>query len=61
MRIGSASFHEVATISEAYVDADNEASFTVSGNANDLEDSVAGDGSVYIVARTQDPVSKLVH
>ena len=54
----TASFHEVATISEAYVDADNEASFTVSGNANDIEDSVAGDGSVYIVARAQDPVSR---
>jgi len=48
----AAAFHSVDAITEAYADADNEASFTVTANANDLEDSVGGDGSVYIIGRS---------
>ena len=54
----AAAFHVVDAIVTAYTDADAEAIVTVSANANDLEDSVAGDGSVYIVARSQDPQSR---
>ena len=49
---------QVDGITEEYVNSTLEASFTVNVGEHELVNSSAGDGSIYIVARLNDPKSR---